>query len=180
MRVQIFLMTVIFSLMGCILKAENICIDAGNPVVEYFHSLDKNEIERILLDLNSDEYPFPHLPRLVQAAQLGLPKVVRHIQKMSPGEYLKYSGEALYHAAGVGDVEIVKQLLLSGVNPNFQVDASHGTALVAAFNYGYLEVAQTLIAYGADVNFLFRGKISLGELAVATGNDCMLELLDNQ
>lgn len=55
-------------------------------------------------------------------------------------------------AAGVGDLELVRQLLLAGADPNCKDVIHRGTALQAAAAKGHLDVVKLLAESGADLN----------------------------
>jgi len=60
--------------------------------------------------------------------------------------------EALVKAAKIGDLAKTKSLLGQSVNVNYRDKNSGITALITAVYYGNLDVAQTLVENGADVN----------------------------
>lgn len=73
------------------------------------------------------------------------------------GFYHKVSepNEVLKKSSRDGDLETVKKLLASGVDPNTILGSSHSALADAAMN-GHIKIMKLLIAAGADVNALFR------------------------
>jgi hypothetical protein len=73
------------------------------------------------------------------------------------GLYHKVSepNEVLKKSSRDGDLETVKKLLASGVDPNTILGSSHSALADAAMN-GHIKIMELLIAAGADVNALFR------------------------
>lgn len=68
---------------------------------------------------------------------------------MSAGDW-----KDLYQAAVSGDMALVRYHLSEGVNPNYQHPEILRTLLVASLLEGQDEVAQVLLAHGADPNLV--------------------------
>ena len=64
---------------------------------------------------------------------------------MSAGDW-----KSLYQAAVDGDLALVKHHIAEEVNPNYQHPEILRTPLVASLIEGHMEIAQYLLAHGAD------------------------------
>lgn len=99
----------------------------------------------------------------------------------SAAETIPADTPALIEATLAGDVAMVRSLLQSGTDPNLVYNTN--TALTYAARDGFTEIAQLLIASGADVNWIdgegvtplilasFKGHVELAELLLANGAD---------
>lgn len=68
-----------------------------------------------------------------------------------------------------GDVEIVRDLLSRGINPN-ALDTNGQTGLMLAAHAGHLATVQLLIAHGANLNVTAKFGLSAVMLAVIAGH----------
>ena len=91
---------------------------------------------------------------------------------------LERSGAALINAAQAGDWATVNALLKSGVDPNSVVNTN--TALTFAARDGQLKIAQTLIAQGAEVDWIDREGVTPLILASFKGHVELVKLLLSQ
>jgi len=92
-----------------------------------------------------------------------------HNHGAKTGSWLK-AEESIHHAVLTGNIEAVKQHLATGTDVNAKNAKTNGgwTPLQTASRYGYKEIAELLIAEGADVNAkiapsdrFFKGKTPL-------------------
>jgi len=82
---------------------------------------------------------------------------------------------SIYNAAGLGNIEAVKQHIAAGTDVNAK-NKYDVTPLSAATAFGYKEIAELLIANGANVNAKYDFRTPLHEAALA-GHKETVELL---
>ena len=111
----------------------------------------------------------------------GLTGCYRTVSTVDPAAQPERSGRALIESTKAGDLNAVTTLLDEGVPPNAVVNTN--TALTFAARDGQLAIAQTLIARGADINWIdgegvtplilasFKGHVDVAKLLLAHGAD---------
>ena len=62
------------------------------------------------------------------------------------------SVEEVWDAVSIGNLSVVKQALVSGIDPNMKDPKSGGTLLAAAALMGHTEIVSLLLEHGGDVN----------------------------
>jgi ankyrin repeat protein len=89
------------------------------------------------------------------------------------------SGSALVHAAGRGDLEVVRLLLERGADPNApeEGNAPHGRALYSAVYNRHYEVAKLLLEHGANPNQEVESSADAPSIAIMNSDTKMIELL---
>ena len=92
---------------------------------------------------------------------------------------LKHNGETpLHYAVRNGDIQIVKELLDNGAD----VDVENGyqtTPLIIAFESKRIDIAETLLAYGANINHPCRGQTVLHDMVFDGDIEMIQFLLEN-
>ena len=114
---------------------------------------------------------------LVEAAVLG--DVVRVEELLAVGGDLHPDliAQALWRAAGRGQAEVIRRLLISGGDVNARGRAA-ATSLTQAAMMGRIEVVQLLLDSGADVNaYDGRGATALHASLVSTMHGCKVEVV---
>jgi ankyrin repeat protein len=79
-------------------------------------------------------------------------------------------------AVTLGDIEAVRQLLLSGADINAR-DRHGQTALMLAAHHGHREMVETLVGSGADLNVTAKYNLSALMLAIVAGHVAIARLL---
>ena len=128
----------------------------------------------------------PHW-RLILALGLGIPLLsgCDHAAPIAaPLSQSERDHGGLIEVTKAGDLNTVSTLLAEGVNPNTVVNTN--TALTFAARDGQLEIAEVLIAYGADVNWIdgegvtplilavFKNHVEVVKLLLENGADPMI------
>lgn len=98
------------------------------------------------------------------------------------GDHVGYylgAGAPLKNAAARGHIEIVKQLLERGADPNLPEEgiAPHGHALYSAVYNGYFEIAKLLLEHGAYPNPPVESSADALSIALMNKDEKMVELL---
>ncbi len=89
------------------------------------------------------------------------------------------SGTPLVHAAGRGQVEVVRLLLERGADPNLpeEGNAPHGRALFSAVYERHFEVAKLLVEHGATPNQEVESSADAPSIAIMNSDTRIIELL---
>lgn len=100
---------------------------------------------------------------IAEAAYLGDLKVVEYL--ISKGARVSgnqtFPNSPIYFAIFKGHLAVVSRFLDLGVEPNYSwTDRNGGTLLIAAAQFGQLEVVKLLVKRGADINFCGNGDFS--------------------
>ena len=149
-----------------------------NPFSAYIDSYNKNVVEEILLNNYQDKFPFKHLSRLEQAAMFGLNNLIVLIHNDAPLEFKNHANEAIYSAAGLGQIESVNLLLDLGVSPDSKIESGL-TPIYSATQFGEKEIVKKLLEAGADYSWKIENTPSLIVVAYIEKRHEIIELLLN-
>nr|QEO19202.1 putative ankyrin-1 isoform X1 [Cymbidium ensifolium] len=155
--------------------------DANNRTALHFAAREgKTEVckyllEELKLDANvrDDDGETP----LLHASRQGHFHTVIYLleQGADPSASSALGATALHHAAGIGDIELLKLLLSKGVNIDSESDA--GTPLIWAAGHGQQDSVKVLLEHKANPNAETEDGITPLLSAVAAGSLTCLQLL---
>ncbi|XP_057960363.1 uncharacterized protein LOC131152629 [Malania oleifera] len=114
---------------------------------------------------------------LVHAARQGHTATAKYLLECgaNPAIPSELGATALHHAAGIGDIELMRFLLSRGVDVDSQSDA--GTPLIWAAGHGQQDAVEVLLEHHADPNADTEDNITPLLSTVAAGSLACLELL---
>ena len=124
--------------------------EGGTPL-HYAALTGRKEIAELLIDNGAD------VNEKTDDGRTPLDFTKQTKQKATADLLRKHGGKtgvevSIHWAARGGDIEAVKQYLVAGVDIELKCTRCGGTALVHAAQYGHKEIADLLIANGANVN----------------------------
>jgi len=134
-------------------------IYTGDPTLfkNYFNTLARTGDLDALIRLNHYELPLKEI--LIAASETGQTNILRWLIQTNKLDYA-LKATALRTAATNNQVEILRELIAHGVQPDFY------TALIAVYS-GHLEVVKLIYEYYADVTYLIERALDYNQPHIA-------------